>query len=100
MAKYRKRPVVVEAVQLTWENWGQVCELLGNETFRRGAVGTFLDENGYPTKDVTDRIGLFLPTEEGVMLARQGDWIIKGVKGEVYLCKPEIFEETYEPVEE
>ncbi|WP_422929019.1 hypothetical protein [Singulisphaera sp. PoT] len=50
-------------------------------------------------KDSQGRIigQLCIPTPEGVMLANPGDWIITGVKGEVYPCKPDIFEATYEP---
>lgn len=48
---------------------------------------------------VTNGLGIQLPTLEGEMLARPGDWIIHGVKGEFYPCKPDIFATTYEPVE-
>jgi hypothetical protein len=48
--------------------------------------------------EVIDRDGaLVIKTLEGNMLADKGDWIIKGVKGEFYLCKPDIFEATYDP---
>lgn len=43
---------------------------------------------------------MYIPTLEGLMQAVVGDWIIKGVKGEIYPCKPDIFEATYERVEE
>lgn len=46
-----------------------------------------------------DKIGLDIPTLEGVMRANQNDWVIKGIKGELYHCKPDIFEATYEKVE-
>jgi len=42
---------------------------------------------------------LEIPTLEGIMTASKGDWVIKGVKGEVYPCKPDIFAATYEPVD-
>lgn len=45
-------------------------------------------------------LGAIIATKEGDMLAREGDWIIKGVAGEFYPCKPEIFAATYEPVED
>lgn len=46
-----------------------------------------------------DGSALVIPTSEGYMRASLGDWIIKGVKGEFYPCKPDIFEATYEPAE-
>jgi hypothetical protein len=78
--KFRKKPVVIEAVQWTGENVTECmnfCPPLLTETYR--ANGT-----------------LSIPTLEGKMVATKGDWIIKGVKGEFYPCKPDIFAATYE----
>jgi hypothetical protein len=92
MAKYRKKPVVIEAVQLRWDTWGEMVVHAG--------VGKLKD--GKPEGKATSLgvIGLIIPTLEGVMTAEQDDWIIRGVKGELYPCKPDIFEATYEPVDE
>lgn len=92
MAKYRKRPVVIEAVQLRWDTWSDVCELADVRGWR------VEQRQGKDGPDGT--IQLAIPTPEGVMLASENDWIIKGVAGEVYPCKPEIFEQTYEPVDD
>lgn len=93
MPKFRKKPVVVEAIQ-----------------FR-----SFIDQ---PFRDYVDHIDalikfcpkalvlparfeptrLEIPTLEGNMLASNGDWIIKGISGEFYLCKPDIFEKTHEAI--
>lgn len=99
MAKYRKKPVVIEAVQLTWANWSEICEFAGVGRLTDGKPeGCYIDRDGNPmTESYLQTIGLCIPTLEGLMIARQGDWIIKGVKGEFYPCKPDIFEETYEP---
>jgi len=83
--KFRKKPVVIEAFQLQ-ASW-------------------FDDDHPNPQHIIgfiTDPIArtVIIPTLEGNHLAREGDWIIKGVKGEFYPCKPDIFEQTYEPVEE
>ncbi len=72
MAKFRKRPIVVDA-----------------EQFR--AADVFPEGERVPT---------YIDTLEGRMLVSDGDWIITGVKGEKYPCKPDIFKATYEPVEE
>jgi hypothetical protein len=87
---YRKKPIVIEAVQLGWETWNEMCDFLGD------IIG---EENPgrYQSNDA-DKIELTIPTLEGDMVASHGDWIIKGVQGEFYPCKPEIFSATYEPV--
>jgi len=88
MAKYRKKPVVVEAIQYLpkEKNYDEVAEFLGWDQ-----LDTYVDED-----DKTFPI----QTLEGTMIVCPCDWIIKGVKGEFYPCKPDIFEQTYEPVEE
>lgn len=91
MPKFRKKPVVIEAVQLRWDTWNEMCEHAG--------VGKLTD--GEPEGQMDgEKIGLAIPTLEGVMQADENDWIIKGVEGELYLCKPRIFEATYELVKE
>jgi hypothetical protein len=80
MASYRKKPVVIEAVEWTGHN--------GN------VIGTFLEDGGATWSAQGDRI--VINTLEGAMAADPGDWIIRGVQGEFYPCKPDIFEATYE----
>jgi hypothetical protein len=93
--KYRKKPLVIEAVQLTWQTWSDICEFIDPPFFGRGV---YLDKenNILPTFQTSERMGLEIKTLEGTMLAVQGDYIIKGIKGEFYPCKPDIFEATYE----
>lgn len=81
--KYRKKPVVIEAVKWTGENWDEI------ELFSPYGISY-----NYPAS----RRSLSIKTLEGEMTAECGDWIIKGVKGEFYPCKPDIFEATYERV--
>ena len=76
---YRKMPVVVEAVQWTGENRAEMCEFIDPEAF-----------------EIIPRIGLVIHTLEGDYHASPGDYIIKGVNGEFYPCKPDIFAKTYE----
>lgn len=84
--KYRKKPVVIEAVQ--W-NGVEVSEL--TEWIREAL------DNGTVTRHADNVV---IHTLEGDMLAEPNDFIIRGVHGELYPCKPEIFEKTYEAVEE
>lgn len=81
MPKFRKKPVVIEAIQFT-----------GNDAECLVFCPTARDP-------VDNRPNLIIPTLEGDMLVSVGDWIIKGVNGEFYPCKPDIFEKTYEKAE-
>lgn len=102
MARYKKRPVVIDAVQLTWANWADVYDFAGVGKLSDGKPeGCNIGEGGQalPEGQTSEIIGLMIPTLEGVMLARQDDWIIRGVHGELYPCKPDIFDKTYEPAE-
>lgn len=87
--KYRKRPVVVEAVQFH----GGIREIPALVGMAFPRTVTFRPERG-------DYGSAIISTLEGEMEARPGDWIIKGVQGECYPCKPDIFAATYEPVED
>jgi len=89
--KFRKKPVVIEAMQLRWDTWNEMCDFAG--------VGKLSDGKPEATQD-GDKIGLNIPTLEGVMQAKESDWIIKGVEGELYPCKNSIFKKTYEKVKE
>lgn len=88
MGRYRKKPVIIEAVQYIEgkEGLAEVLRFAKDYTYKGGVAlnGTIV----------------LIPTLEGVMTARIGDWIIKGIQGEFYPCKPDIFEATYEKVEE
>jgi len=102
MGKYRKRPVVVEAVQLRWDTWSEMCDHADVGSLEDGKPqGAEKDySTGEPFEHYEDGPGLAIPTLEGLMIASPLDWVIRGVKGELYTCKPDIFEATYEKVEE
>ena len=89
--KFRKKPVVIEAVQVP---------TLSAVVSEHGRVWGFFYETGFKDFMVTHDCGYDIMTLEGRMHASPGDWIIKGVKGEFYPCKPDIFEATYEVVDE
>lgn len=82
MAKYRKKPVVIEA----WRNVPGISDMFP-DWMKVGSITT------------SDDGSLNIVTLEGVMRADPGDWIIRGVKGEFYPCKPDIFAATYELVD-
>lgn len=84
MARYRKRPVEIEAVQLTLDNMSEVAEWCGGKVYSRP-----------PMRAIT---GLSIQTLEGEMAANFGDYIIRGIAGEFYPCRKDIFEDSYEPV--
>lgn len=88
--KYRKKPVVIEALKWAGDNIDAVLNF-GNT----GPNPRWGDDFKVNTEANTVEI----LTLEGTMSARPGDWIIRGVNGEFYPCKPDIFEKTYEPAE-
>ena len=100
MPKFKKKPVEIEAFQMTrerradnseWPNW--LNEAWNAEWPKAGAVSC----EDYPRSDGTDR--LIISTLEGEHTVGWDDWIIQGVKGELYPCKPDIFDATYDPVD-
>ena len=99
MGKFRKKPVVIDAVQLTWATWGEICEFITLPWGPEGVHGTY-HKDGVQCDNCTDKMALVIPTLEGNHLALENDWIIKGVNGEFYPIKNDIFEKTYEKVED
>lgn len=99
MTRYRKKPVVVDAMQFT-----DCDEHTAYDVYCWAAdhVGTFQPYGDPPSQGVSidPATGtMLIATLEGVMTVKLGDWIIRGVKGEFYPCKPGIFDETYEVAE-
>ncbi len=90
--KYRKKPLEIEAIQ--WKDL-KVYEIEEMLAISEWVVSRLQD--GRSAKFVGDSIEI--ETLEGIMTARPGDWIICGVEGELYPCKPSIFDATYESVE-
>lgn len=89
MARYRKKPVEIEATQFD-----------GTVSSANGILG-WIGTSGGDAKRVHAAMperGLLIQTPEGAMRAVPGDWIIKGVAGEFYPCKPDVFAATYEEV--
>lgn len=80
--KYRKKPVVIEAVQFTGDNADELLD--------------FGERKHVLTSELAG--GIYIRTQGGAVEASVGDYIIKGIQGEFYPCKPDIFEQTYEAV--
>lgn len=93
--KYRKKPVVIEAIQLKVDNFDAVCDFMGGTPIPKHNPNFGVDEHGNTNEPY---LGVYIETLEGKMLASYGDYIIKGVNGEFYPCKPDIFEKTYDKV--
>lgn len=93
MKKYRKKPVVIEAIQLKVDNFDAVCDFMGETPVPKHNPDFGIDEHGNTNEPY---LGVYIETLEGKMLASYGDYIIKGVNGEFYPCKPDIFEKTYD----
>lgn len=80
--KFRKKPVVIEAVRYDGTNLKELENFVGGLRYGEGPYE------------------IFIPTLEGMMQISVGDYVIRGVRGEHYPCKPDIFEKTYDKVEE
>lgn len=92
MQKFRRKPTVLEAVKWRGSNFAEVIEFLKITSATGGVAG----------EDAVTRINdkIKINTLEGTMTADVGDWILRGTAGEIYPCKPDIFKNIYEPVEE
>ncbi len=88
MITFRKKPIEIKAVQFVGGNVDEALRFTGTGAYAR---------QDYPG---VENIEIRIHTLEGEMKAIPGDWIIRGVQGEFYPCKPDIFAETYEAVEE
>lgn len=84
MQKFRKKPVVIHATQVVDNSFKCLIDIPISDS-KNWSIGA--DDLGFY---------ILIPTLEGDMKARNNDWIIKGVNGEYYPCKPDIFEKTYE----
>lgn len=88
MTKFRKRPIVIEAVQFDGSNYREVLSFIYPDLSEDALNGATIM-----------RLPIVIETLEGDMTASRLDWIIKGIDGEFYPCKPDIFEKTYEVVQ-
>lgn len=95
MPKFRKKPVVINAFQWTGKNYDALLDFLASAKTSSDTKIKFDLTQAPPILQVHT-----LESTSDPLTASEGDWVIVGVKGEVYPCKPDIFEATYEPVPE
>ena len=91
--KFRKKPVVIEALQYNNLNREEIENFVGKKL-----LGELESETAYLAGKGAPQFSLIIPTLEGEHKAMPGDYIIKGIKGEFYPCKPDIFKLTYDKV--
>lgn len=89
--KFKRKAVVISAVQLTQENVVEICEF--------AKVGRLTD--GDPQMGISNgKLELFIPTSHSTLRAEENDWIIKDLDGQLYPVNPKLFEESYETTQE
>ena len=90
--KYRKKPVVIEAIQWNGLNLSEIMAFGGKD------ITVEINDLAWEVGKAPPVVHIYIKTLEGTMEAKREDYIIKGVKGEIYPCKPDIFEATYDKV--
>ena len=95
--RFTKRPVTIEAIQWdgTKESASHILDWMFSWAIDRGASANYMDSQRTGGEPL-----IAIETLEGTMLASSGDWIIRGVQGEFYPCRDDIFRQTYEAVED
>lgn len=103
MSKFSVNGLNVEAVQLKWSTWNEMCDFLG-DIINPESPGMMVYDEKFISDDCGEKdgpwISLSIPTSAGRELAVHGDWIVKGALGNLHPCKPDIFKQVYCPVEE
>lgn len=97
MARFRLKPTPVEAIQLRWDTWSEMCELIAapGGLEKGNPEGCYVDQDGNETDDTNGRIGLKIPRPGGVEIAAQDDWIVR-MDGGLVVYKPAAFEALFE----
>ncbi len=90
----KKRPIIINAIQLNWKNWEKLCDWIP-EIINDSNPARMVKDYSETCGEEGDYIELTIPTL-GDRVAKHGDYIIKGIAGEIYPCKPYIFRKTYE----
>lgn len=101
MAKYKKKPIIIEAIQWTGKNEIEIYNFLEDKEVKSSQEISSTGKNFLIdfNNDITMIPILLIKTLEGDMIASKSDYIIKGIKGEFYPCKADIFKSSYELIE-
>lgn len=91
MAKFRKKPVVINAIQWKGGDTKELSDFCGRDWTRADVVDMAFDD--------PEQVVIWNKAERQYLNVPVGHWLIRGVQGEYYPCKPDIFEETYEPAD-
>ena len=94
--RYRKKPVIIEAMKYIEDNFEEAIAFVGKENCK--VIVNRVNRLSMDSNKKEAIVTFFIKTLEGNMLVSNGDYIIKGVNGEFYPCKPDIFDKTYEEV--
>lgn len=99
---FRKKPFVVEAVQLRWDNWSEMCGFAGVGRLSDGQPeGCYIASDGQPLPEgqTSEEIGMVIPKSVGgVLVVRQNDWVIRSPDGQLCRLKPDVFEAIYDEI--
>ncbi|WP_270943113.1 hypothetical protein [Romboutsia lituseburensis] len=94
MSKYKKKPVIIDAFKWTGDQYQEEDPIWIIDAIKKETVWFENNKN----EDGLNVLTMVIKTLEGNHIANRGDYIIQGIKGEIYPCKPDIFEMTYERV--
>ena len=92
MAKYKKKPIVIEAIQWNGKNTKEILEFMGQVVDLSNSIA----QDRFEDFELSLKDGWKITTLEGGHTAQINDFIIQGIQGEIYPCKPDIFAATYE----
>jgi hypothetical protein len=96
--KFRKRAALVDAVQLTWSTWSEMCDLTEGDTCEGCYVGAW----GTVTRDANARMGMLIQTDNPAIsgLVTEGEWVVREVDGRLGVYGPDAFRQEFEPAED
>lgn len=100
MTRFRKKPIEIDAIQFDGTNQADIQEFVDTGGVRADKTRAWVTEDDGTLIPGEMEPIVYIPTLEGTMMCRPGWWVIRGVQGEYYPCDPDVFEQSYEPVDE
>ena len=96
VVKFKKKPLVIEAVQIKWGLWGELCDFVGKELFYGGVYLDQETSEELPEGKSSQKLGIKIKIANKIVIAKQNDYIVKDVNGGIYICGENTFKETYQ----